>query len=507
MKRYVFMVLAIATLLLGACKKDADVAMDAAVQHIPSDATQVTVIRVPQLLTKIDFEEMKQMDFYQDMISEAQRKEPTGAKILEDPTQSGINLKQNFYIVSDIDPNNLTDMVNGVLLNLEDAGKFSDMLKSTPLGTNVKSMDGYQYSTSGTGQFLAWSDEVAFLGQHEGNPASRLDKIFSLSEGASVLGTSSFEKVGASSDDISFWLSSDALAQNPQAAMGSSFLGYSSDDLMGNYINGGVNFDDKKMSVNLDFLLKNIIATDLNMPFKSSVKTDFSPYIPSKDLSSVFTFGFDVTGLLQLLKEKNAIGLLNQQSGLSRMGIDINDLADAIDGDMMLATQKTGSDGKPAGIFAMTVNSNKIQKYLNDLVAGGVLGDKGNGVYLLKDNTRAQEFHDKFNAPGEANQAYLIHKDNKIFLSADPALIEGIKNGGLPKGERVNGSLYNSITNGFIGGKGFPAEMEGMMGDLGVDEKQMEAFVISAKEGNINLEVISKEEGNFLKNMIKRNQK
>ncbi len=505
MKRVLIILLTVSVLFLGSCKKDTIVTMDAAVQHIPADATQVTVVRVPSLMKKIDFNDLKKMDFYQSMIKEAGNRDELSAKILEDPTESGLNMNQNFYIITDVDPINMNDMLNGMMMNIADPAKFANLVKMSPLSAGAKKMSGYQYTKDGE-KFLAWNDDIALVGQYTGTLEARLEKIFNLSEGSSVLGSSSFEKVGSSTNDFSFWLSTDNIANNPQASMGSAMLGYSADDLKGNYINGGANFEDKKMTIDLEFLLKKVIATDLSMPFKSNVSTDFSAYIPNENLSSVFTFGFDLKGLNQLLKEKNAQGLLAQQMGLDRMGVTLDELVDAIDGDMMLATQKVGSDGKPAGIFSMTINEKKFAPYLANFISSGLIADKGNGVYIIKDQSVAQNFHNSFEGAGVANQPYAVLKDGKIFVTSDPALLEGIKNGGLAKGKRIDKGLYKEISRGFLGGKGFPDKMKEFVGD-DFEGMNIESFVLSVEDGNAKLELVSKDDGNFLKSMIERNQK
>ncbi len=499
--------MAATVLFLASCKTGGDIKMDAAIQHIPSDASQVTVIRVPQLLEKVSFEDLKKTPAYQQVWAEAERQDPLAAKILKDPRETGVNLEQNFYVFTDVNPNNLNDMLNGMMVNISDPAKFAEMVKASPMSIGAKEMDGYTYVKK-DGNFVAWADDFAFMGQMGGgNIEDHLNKIFKLSDGASVLSSGAFEAVGTSTNDFSFWLSSDAIANNEQAVFGSSFLGYSPDDLKGNYINGGVNFEEKKMTVNLDFLLKKIIANDLSMPFKSKIGKDFSPYIPKDDLVSVFTFGFDMAGLYQLLKEKNAIGLMSKQMGLNQMGMNLDDIVKAIDGDMMFALQSKGSDGKPAGIFAMTINESAFSPYLKSMEDAGVIASKGNGVYAMTDAKMGSEFHKNMGGQGEPNVPMLVVKDGTLFLTSDPALLEAIKSGGLARGKRIDKGMYNSISSGFMGGTGFPDLMKGMADGMGIKEADIESFNFSINDDAAKLELISKESGNFLKNIIEKGGK
>jgi hypothetical protein len=505
MKKYFFIFLAVG-LIFSSCKKDAaNIQMDAAVQHIPSDASQVTVIRIPQLMEKVEFETLREMDFYQQAIKEAAGRDQTMGKILYDPSESGINMKQNAYMISDIDPNNPSNMMNGIMVNIANEAKFAELIKSSPMSIGIKQATGYQYSTTGE-NLLAWNDEIAFIGQVTGDEAtSKLDKIFNISEGASVLNSSSFEKTGGGTDDINFMLSGDALASNPQLRMASGMMGWSPEDLVGNHINGGVKFDDKKMSLDLNIDLKKAIAIDLAMPFKSSVSTDFSSYIPGDNLAGVFTFGLNLKGLNQLLVEKGAEGMANSFANLDRMGLSMEELTKAIDGDMILAIQKEGSEGKPAGIFAISINEKEFKAFAAKMVEMGIIADKGNGVYKINNADMSKDFDDAMGGNGEFNEASIVIKDGKLFMTADPVLLEGIKNGGLAKGKRMDKSLYKEISSGFLGGKGFPEQLKGM--DLGVDEMNIESFVFSMQNGKATMELTSNKAGNFLKTMVENIEK
>ncbi len=499
MKKYLFVL--VCSLVLFSCKKDANVAMDNAVAHIPSDVSQVTVIRVPQLMKKADFEEIKQQDFYQQFVKEAASSDPTMAKVLENPTESGIDLTKNAYFISDVNPVNTEDMMSGVMLNIADAAKVKTMLKSSDFNINPKMGEGFTYVTRSGGNFVAWDEEILIVGQGtQGSLASRLDRIFNLQDGGSVLSSSDFAKVGSSSDDISFWLSSDAIAQNPQLGFGSAMLGLGKDDLEGNYINGGVNFDDKRMKLDVDFLLKKVIGNDLNMAFKSKTGTDFSAYIPSENTFAM-TLGLDPAGLKQLLKEKNALNFVGQQSGADRMGFTFEDLLDALDGDMMLAIQKKGPEGKPAGLFGAKVNVKEFMPIFDKIVATGQLKKVGNNVYELTDKNTASEFDKSLGGNGVSNTANLVIDGDMVFISADPTFIKAAQDGGLPSGQRISGSAYKAISSGFVNVKGFPKEMQDQFGS-DMTEVDISNFVLSINEGSANLELNSEKGGNFLKNLI-----
>ncbi len=501
MKNYFFLILTVFALSITACKRDAAIPKDAALEYIPADASQISIIRLPQILEKIDFESLKNEEFYKNMISAAADRDPIAPRILQNPQESGINIQQNAYLITDINPSNTSDMLNAMVFNIGDVAKFEELVKAADLDVGTKKGNGYQYNSNDVG-FVAWNDKIAVAGSKTYNLSNKLDKIFNGDASTSVLSNSGFESTAAGNYDINYFFSSDALAETQQAAM-ASFIGISKDDLKGNYIKGGVNFEDKVMKANFDFDLKPAIGNDLNMPFKSSVETDFSPYIPGENLSGLFTFGFNTRGLVQLLKEKNALEFISNAYGLNQLGLDAESIAKAIDGDMFLAVQQNGSEGKPAGIFGITINETEFAPFLKILVDSGSLIDEGNGTYKLKEQEMARSFHESLGGTGDANEAKAIIKDGILFISADPNLLAAVNSGGLPKGKRVDGGLYKEISSGFLGGKAFPDQLTRTMEGLEIEgNEEIEYFVFSAKQGNAQLQVKSKKDGNFLKNII-----
>ncbi len=504
--RKLFLILPLALLVVfSSCKKETvDVMSDPAVNHIPADVSQVSVIRIPQIFKKADFEDLQTRDFYKEMIREASGQDANMARILENPSESGIDLTMNGYMLTDVNPDNTDDMVNGMIVNLSDVDKFKDLLDRTGGNLGQNQGNGYTYSING-GNFVAYNDEIAFFGTgtKAGIPG-RLEKVFNPAEPGAITANSNFNKIAGKDDDFTFMLSGDALAKSSEYGSYAMLAGFSQEDLIGNYINGGVDFEDRTMTLDLDFLLKDKVSKDLNMPFKSSLKTDFSAYVPKDNVGAVFTFALDTKGLYMLLKEKNVLGFAEQAGPLKEMGLTIKDIVDAIDGDMMIATQTAGSDGKPAGIFALKIDEDKFPKVFNVFESMMGLSKESDNVYTIGDKSMAQDFHESFGGKGSANDAKVIINDGILFISADADLIKAAKEGGLPRGARMASSDYKEISSGFLGAKGFPAKMGDALLDDGETEG-IEGFKLTAKEGNAVLELTSEDAGNFLKSQILRN--
>ena len=123
-----------AVLFAAGCKKDVKVPTDA-LAYVPGSSSMVTAIHVKNLMQKADFESVKQMDFYQEMIAETADNDPEISRILLNPEASGIDLDQKMYLATDIDQENPELMVTYLfctLKNAEDFGRFFQKETTAP---------------------------------------------------------------------------------------------------------------------------------------------------------------------------------------------------------------------------------------------------------------------------------------------------------------------------------------------------------------------------------------
>jgi hypothetical protein len=505
MKRYSLLFLAILPIIFLSCKKDGAMPTDSAIGYIPADATQVSVIRLPQLMEKINFEELKTTDSYRQMIGEAYKNNPVSGSILENPAESGIDMAQNAYSVTTLNPNNPSDMLTTVVFNMGDTDKFNKTLEAANLSSSARDGNGYRYSMNETG-FIAWNKEIAVAGATQGgsNPVAHLDRIFNMDESASMMASSSFEEVASAKGDLSFQLNSDALAgsvrQNPMAGMALAVAGITVDDIQGNIVNGSTSFDDQVMTTDLEFLLKDVIANDINMMLKSSVSTDFSPYIPGQRLSGVFTLGVDMKGLNQLAKEKAMLGAMAQQGPMAQAGGTPDDIAAAIDGDILLVMQApTSPNAAASALLAISINEEAFEPLLQQMIQTKAITSEGDGVYLVNSDAFAKNTSDMLGSRGQASETKMVIKNDILFVSSDPVLTQAAASGGLPKGDRIDKKLYKSISAGTLGARIFPDDFKGAGTEVSTN---IQSVLLTSKKGKAHIEVKSNDEGNFLRSMM-----
>ncbi|MBK6902948.1 MAG: hypothetical protein IPH04_09085 [Saprospirales bacterium] len=81
-------------LSIMACKKDA-VTSDDALSLVPMNSAGVLRVDIPSLMKKADFEALRKTEMYKQSVEDAREKNPSLAKALEDPAESGIDLGEN----------------------------------------------------------------------------------------------------------------------------------------------------------------------------------------------------------------------------------------------------------------------------------------------------------------------------------------------------------------------------------------------------------------------------
>ena len=86
-------------LLVVACKKEAVTPGDA-LAYVPASSTSITAIDLKKLMQKADFEAVKKLDFYKEMVEKTSSNDPQIAKVLLDPTASGIDLDGKIYLAT-----------------------------------------------------------------------------------------------------------------------------------------------------------------------------------------------------------------------------------------------------------------------------------------------------------------------------------------------------------------------------------------------------------------------
>ncbi|RMF31903.1 MAG: DUF4836 family protein, partial [Bacteroidetes bacterium] len=326
-----------AILLAPACSPDHAGRADLA-RHIPQDASMVTALDLQALMEKADFEAVRQMEFYQDWIRETSDN-PVARKVLEDPAQSGIDLKGKAFLTYKLDPKNPEFIFIAFLLPLDDAEAFETLVESLS-DRKPEARNGYQALLDGGGA-LAWNDELALIGGATNRGmdlAALVEEVFNTTPENSIAQVKSFRDAFDQPHDIVGWMSTDPLAENPEAGLALSVIGLDSDALKGNSISSYLDFEKGKVVGRSDYHLSDGLGKNfLGMFFKKELEADFRPYIPGENLISVQALALDLKGIDEFLSTRpQAQGYVDFV--LRESNLDRPTLLKTFGGDLMLAT-------------------------------------------------------------------------------------------------------------------------------------------------------------------------
>lgn len=396
---------AVATALtysLTACKNDAQ--LNDAAQSIPAKASQVTLINIPSMMKKMDFEAVKQMDFYKAAIADANNENPALAEILKNPAKSGVDLSKNIYFAA--------ERGMRIYLTLSDASAFEAMLNAAKAGAATEKNGVKIIGSSGT-EFVAWKGNLAILGMGGANNARMpfdfanlsngfkkdtvdIVALFNVKKDESISQNEQFKKVAAGNHDFASWASLAELANLAGAG-----LPFDVKELKESYVTGTADFENGKVVSKSEYKLAPSLVKNFGIAFKDNVKTDFSKYLNQPNIAFAATFALDAKGIQQILKENMELSAFMQQ--VNNKGFTTEDILRALDGDMMFAFGTQNGEMTPSLAFKVG-DKNTLQKFLNMAVQNNLLKEQGNGAYLI---------------PNEIGSSAKLSGNSKIFLKDD----------------------------------------------------------------------------------------
>ncbi len=423
---------------LASCTKSAK--LDETANAIPKDAVSVTAINLPALMQKADFESVKQMDFYKDMVDSASAENAAIADIMRDPKKSGVDFTKNIYVVQDY--NFLTDNHNGalaaVLLSLTDASAFEKMLTSGKKQHKIETKDGIKYLTyqgennnedgmsyAKHSEGVAWNDKMAVLGGHtEGGDFSA---YFKNKAEESIAKNENFTKLFGEVHDIYSYTSFDKMADNPQIKASAGMMNIDPKALKGNFATGYADFEKGQIVSKSDYQINKELRKQWGLMFKDNVKTDFSKYLKGDNIGFVATLALDMKGLKEVINANPSFRVMLEASKSDKFTTD--DIFKAFDGDIVIAAGPTsGTDKKWNGIIGFKLNDKAtMEKLVNFLVGQDALVSEGNGVYRMGGMADMM-------SKSYVDQGKVAFVDDVIF-AGDAVTIGNLKNGNAVSGD------------------------------------------------------------------------
>ncbi len=369
----------------------AGLANEAALEHIPSDAVMVGSMNLGSLMEKMDYDKMKELDFFQKMLSEMKDDRPELIYLMESPKESGVDLAKNIYFFSEKMDGN--DMVMGTVMSLSDKGQFEKMLKKADENGKlaIEKKDGYSLATLGNDNLaIAFNDDMVVIGSGSNNieeiTAKVTDRLNNKGK-KNIKSNKAFKKID-NNHDIVMFQNFDGASEllDGQSDMVLTTLGLTKEDLEGNYSISYGDFENGKMTGTQEYVLNAKIKELAKAIVKNGVKTNFSKSIPEDNLIGVMSSGLNMKGIKQLIMEQMggfAVGQVNNV--LSPYGLNFDEAMGMFDGDLFVAgyAGETKNDD-PEMLLGLKIDDKKsLNKLLEAGEGVGFLQKKGNNTYAM----------------------------------------------------------------------------------------------------------------------------
>ncbi|MEM6966156.1 MAG: DUF4836 family protein [Bacteroidota bacterium] len=439
----VYLALLSVSFLFFSCGNDTAVVEDAII-NIPASTSALTSIDIKSLMEKADFESVKKMSFYQDMIDDVAQNNPNIVSILKDPSQSGVDLNAKMYFVQDMNINNPENSVNALLMSLKDKAAFEKMVSSE---AQVASGEGFQYIQPNKNNLVAWNDELGVVGM---SPSSRADiqasvaEFFATTKETSVVNNEDLQKCLSKKSDVVSWFSSNSLAELAKGDMGMAmaFVGLTAEMLENNFAHSYMDFGKGEITGDSKYWINEKMADEFRHIFKDEVKTNFAQYLPEQDLAFAFSGALDIKGIKMILEKRQMAGLADMN--LREFGLSVDELAKTFDGDFMVSGYREEGSDIPNMMTVLKINDKaNFQKILDLGEEYEMISKAGDGVYNLSPLPMGGT------TAGVQPQLYF---DGKVaFMSSNTKAVSAIQSGDWGKSGLVGSEVKDVINENLMG--------------------------------------------------------
>ena len=460
-------------------------------QYISKDALVVMKVDPQRIGQKVNFEDIKKMDFFESMMEgiTGDMDKETGSVIseaLKSPGAYGMNLNVPYYVTFESDQKNSKV---SFLMNLSNNEQFEKLLKDQMReiesakfleNNNVKSwqVDGGAISWKGNvAQIIGINverDSTDHATDDAFHTAKRDFLKTALTEGyrtkisQSILSHSNYKLSAAHPHDINVWMdygyisslsSNEGMESLAMMGMG----GYAEKMAALNedaYLLMGTDFENGKMDIDS----KMYMGKDMAKIYQKSTERVFNKrmarYIPKENLMGFFSMGLNIEGMVSALKElfdpKNesmpfmegmAVG------ALQGMGVDMtaNEVYQLFPGDMIMAVtgmkkftgktmttdydedfnpieiEKEVTQELPLVTMMMSYTDDENLKQILDLAKNALGFEQGNGFMSMA-------------VPNMPMKMYMAHEKGVFIVSNDENLIQKKRKKGFSRGKRMSKS-------------------------------------------------------------------
>ncbi len=441
MKRSPLLIVAVfaATLFFVSCKNSgtSDLA-------IPKDAAMIVHIDAKSLTSKLSWKEIQQSEWFKEMYKSAD--DSLQKKILEDPSNSGVDLKSDFVFFMQGQGRNTYMVFEG---KLNDASKFETVLKKMHSSAKIEKDGDLQYINNEGESMVSWTkskfifvnntpmnrsysynEEGEKMASTNSDSLKKYSKyLLAISKDNSIESNDHFTSLIKEKGDVHFYMNMEyyssmmpQMGNSPVTAMYSSM----SKMFKGNITTGTVSFDDGKISMNT----KQYVGEEMKKIFDKykfqNVTEDMVNRIPSPNVAAAFVMNYPPDAAKEFLKAAGMDGFANMFLG--KYNLNLDEVVQASKGQMVMALTDVAMNpqGKPDFFFpipdfkfimGMSVNNKASFDKLVNVLEAQIKDSTERNMFLSK--ISYQVTNDWFtigNSP-EAVQSFLADGANKLPFS------------------------------------------------------------------------------------------
>lgn len=412
-----FALIAFIGIIFTSCKKKSEVA-----KMIPSDALVVGYFDTRSIMDKLPFEEVKSTQMYKDVMADSSLP-AWGREFIDDPGKTGIDLDKGMVFFSTkTSGDNFNFVVEG---NLKNAADFEKMNQQVEPSQKVADQKGIKMLTMKNNGVVAWNDKnfVYVFSTSTGQknienwqqdtamipkiPQGDLDqarnyavRLFSLPSDSTLAKEDHFNSLMNQKGDMKFWLNNEQLFTSmPEMGMLGmlkldAFIKDSRTAYVVNFEKGEIVMDQKS------YYGKEM--TNLIKKYKGdNIKSEEFQKIPSNDILGAVAFQFKPEGMKEMLKLMGLDGMANMYG--QEIGVTLDDLVGAIDGNMLLSFSdlKVTPKSDSANFGADNVDFNFLFK---------------SGI---RDKAKFQKVMDALNKAMGITSATAFEMNDKVFVASN----------------------------------------------------------------------------------------
>jgi hypothetical protein len=313
---------------------------------IPENAGMVLHIDAASLSSKLSWEEIKNSDWFK-MANEKSKADEFERKLMENPENSGVDMKSDLYLFMAPSGNNSYGVVQG---KIKDLKAFEELVKKMSEGKEIKKDGDMSYAGESDG-IVTWTSDKFMLvgegsnmnsasgfGEYKGKSSLTQDSLikyakglYGLKGGNSIAGNSNFMSMLNDKGDMHVWIGSSLTS----GALPKQLSMLNSSVMKGNSTAMTINFENGKIAGTAKSYY-NKELTDLYKKYQGgNLNTDMLKKIPGDNVSAVIALNYQPEGLKAFLKLLGVDGLAD--GFISQAGITLDEVIAANKGDLLLA--------------------------------------------------------------------------------------------------------------------------------------------------------------------------